>query len=267
MEIKLICSDIDGTLLNKNRELSKKTIEEIKRVAPTPFILISSRMPKAMVHLQKEFGNAHLPLIAYNGGLILVDNKVISSTEITSDSSAEIHHFCKKTELHLSLYHNDEWYVPELDYWAKREANNTKINPTIQPIDTTLQHWKPENKGAHKIMVMGKADEIDQLVDYIAHNLTDEIIGYRSKDTYLEIAHKSISKKTAIETLLKHQYTELKLENVLAFGDNYNDIEMLKAVGIGVAVENAKKEVLEVADKVTASNIEDGVAFFLEKHL
>ena len=54
MQIKLICSDIDGTLLNKDRELSKRTISAVKNISPTPFILISSRMPQAMSHLQEE---------------------------------------------------------------------------------------------------------------------------------------------------------------------------------------------------------------------
>lgn len=266
MQIKLICSDIDGTLLNKDRELSQKTIAQIKRIAPTPFILISSRMPKAMLHLQKELAIEHLPMIAYNGGLILADNNIISSTEISETTSNSIVDFCSDTKLHISFYHNDEWYVPELDYWAKREANNTKVNPTIQDIKTTLSNWKQENKGAHKIMVMGDALEIDNLVSYIDKNLSDEIIGYRSKDTYLEIAHKSISKKTAIKRLIETQYPTIKFKNILAFGDNYNDIEMLKAVGIGVAVANAREEVLEISDIITDGNKEDGVANYLEKY-
>ncbi len=97
MNIQLICSDIDGTLLNIDRELSKKTIEEIKRLAPTPFILISSRMPKAMTHLQKELNISHLPLIAYNGGLIIDNGHIIDSTEISIETIEKIYLFIKNT--------------------------------------------------------------------------------------------------------------------------------------------------------------------------
>ncbi len=264
MTIKLICSDIDGTLLNKERELSTVTIKEIKRLKSIPFILISSRMPKGMVHLQKQLDIEHLPLIAYNGGLIIDNAKVIHSTEISISVIKNINKFCKSTDLHISLYHNDEWYVPQMDYWAKREQNNTKVAPQINPISKTICTWETENKGAHKIMCMGNEKEIDKLVIFINSNYKNEIIGYRSKPTYLEISKKSISKKTAIEKLLKFKYPKLDLKNILAFGDNYNDIEMLKTVGIGVAVENAKKEVLEVANHKTSSNIDGGVALYLK---
>lgn len=267
MDIQLICSDIDGTLLNKDRELAEVTIEQIKRLAHIPFILISSRMPKAMTYLQHELEIEHLPLIAYNGGLLVDGQTIIDSTEISIDIVADLYTKIESTGLHFSLYHADEWYVPELDYWAKREAHNTKVTPEIQEVNKTIEVWEKENKGAHKIMVMGDAEEINSIVTFIESNFSSKIIGYRSKDTYLEIAPKSISKKTAIETLLSSHYPKLSFANVLAFGDNYNDIEMLKSVGAGIAVANANKHVLAIADNITDTNKEHGVANYLEKHL
>ena len=264
MQTKLICSDIDGTLLNKDRELSTKTIEVIKDMAPMPFILISSRMPQAMEHLQAELDITHLPLICYNGGLIIEGEEVVHSTEINLDITKALVDFCSDTEIHSSLYHGREWYVPGMDFWANRESNNTKVVPVLQAIEMTLEKWKSESKGAHKIMCMGKPTELDSLVAFIENNYNDEIIGYRSKPTYLEISPKSISKKTSLETLLSLQYPELGLQNVMAFGDNYNDVDMLSAVGVGVAVENAISEVKDAADHKTVCNIDDGVALFLE---
>ncbi|MGI9532533.1 HAD family hydrolase [Lutimonas sp.] len=267
MQTKLICSDIDGTLLNKDRELSVKTIEVIKGLPSIPFILISSRMPQAMEHLQAELDISELPLICYNGGLILKNNEIVHSTEIGIDTTADLVEFCKDTTIHTSLYHGREWYVPGMDYWANRESNNTKVLPVVQQLEKTIDRWASEGKGAHKIMCMGEPEELDALVDYIAINYSDLIIGYRSKPTYLEISPKNISKKTAIDALIKNSYPEIQLENVLAFGDNYNDIDMLQAVGTGVAVGNAIPEVLEVVNKQTATNKEDGVALFIERFL
>lgn len=267
MKYNFICTDIDGTLLNKERELSVRTIQELKRIKDTaPVILISSRMPKAMRHLQKELGIEHLPLIAYNGGLILDGENVLESTDIPVPIISEVVTGCKNTSIHLSLYHNDEWFVPEMDYWANREANNTKVIPVVRSLEDTLLDWETSNKGAHKIMCMGEEPEISALFNALETKFPNELSLYRSKPTYIEIANKKISKETAIYKLLQERYPNQKIEHVIAFGDNYNDIEMLKAVGMGVAVRNSKAEVLDIANDVTESNIDDGVALAIQKY-
>ncbi len=265
MKYQLVFTDIDGTLLNKDRELSELTIAEVKRITPIPFVLISSRMPKGMRHLQHQFGNISTPLIAYNGGLVLDGDKILHSTFIDNSVLEATINKCVNTNIHLSLFYADEWYVQSMDYWAKREENNTKVTPTIKSHLEVLNDWKKEGKGAHKIMCMGNANEIDVLYKTLENEFSDEIMLYRSKETYIEISHKSISKKTAIEVLLSSIYTHLSMENIIAFGDNYNDIEMLKAVGLGVAVANANNEVLKAAKKVTDTNKNDGVAKFLQQ--
>lgn len=263
MTYKLICSDIDGTLLNKDRELSTATIREINRLSHIPFILISSRMPKAMRHLQEVIGNTETPIIAYNGGLILTQNGIIHSTEINNEILESILNKSINTSIHISLYHADEWFVPSLDFWANREINNTKVLPEVKSNLDVLQSWKNENKGAHKIMCMGDEQEIDFLYKTLEAEHNDEIILYRSKSTYIEISHRAISKKTALETLINHSYPNIAMHEVIAFGDNYNDIEMLKAVGLGVAVKNANEDVLKIAKRVTDTNKNDGVAKIL----
>ncbi|MCP9201152.1 Cof-type HAD-IIB family hydrolase [Gramella sp. GC03-9] len=257
---KIIFSDIDGTLLNHDRELSPFTIETVKKLNGTvPFILISSRMPAAMRHLQAKMDIEDQPLISYNGGLILVDDKPVSSTEIPLNILDNLANFNRELEVHLSLYHNDEWYVPKHDFWASREISNTKVQPEIQPNKQVIDKWQKEEKGAHKIMAMGEEFKIDEIVSFLSENHPNELHLYRSKPTYLEIAPRSISKLTAVEHLLNNHFN-IPLSQSLAFGDNYNDLEMLKGVGMGVAVGNAKPEVMEVAHMVTHSGKEDGVA-------
>ena len=83
MSYKLLCTDIDGTLLNADRELAPETISEFKRIKEgCTIVLASSRMPDAMRHLQAEVNILHSPLIAYNGGLVLAGDTVLSSTEV-----------------------------------------------------------------------------------------------------------------------------------------------------------------------------------------
>lgn len=265
MSYKIIFSDIDGTLLNKDRELSPLTKEVLRELqTEVPVVLISSRMPQAMRHLQKELHIEHQPIICYNGGLILVDNQTVSSTEIPLGTVEELVRFNQQVNCHLSLFHKEEWYVPQYDRWAEREENNTKVTPTILSSAEVIQKWKKEEKGAHKIMCMGEEENVDRLYEFLEEKYGDNLHLYRSKETYIEIANKQVSKLTGIKILL-HDHFGLELEDAIAFGDNYNDYEMLKAVGMGIAVGNAKPEILEIAKEITHHGKEDGVAKSLQK--
>jgi Cof subfamily protein (haloacid dehalogenase superfamily) len=258
----LALSDIDGTLLNADREPSAALKVEVARLTSKdiPFILISSRMPAAMTHIQADLGITGQPLVCYNGGWVLVDGQAIHSEVISIKIIQVVAKFKEETTLSLQLFHADEWYVESMDFYAKREENNTKVTPVVRNIADTLMDWTIRNLGAHKIMVMGEPAEIDEMVAQLERTFADDLHLYRSKNTYLEIASKRISKLTGIEQLIAHKYPEIRLVDCIAFGDNYNDIEMLEAVGLGVAVANAKPEVLAVADAVVAGNKADGLA-------
>ncbi|ARS37279.1 HAD family hydrolase [Pontibacter actiniarum] len=272
MKFRAICTDIDGTLLNSERQLSQRTIDTIKSLdTDVPVILASSRMPSAMRHLQQELGILHHPLICFNGGYVIYfeDGKTapvqLDSVQITPSVCQTIHDFAKGTDLHVSLYEQDNWYVPQFDYWAEREKNNTKVSPKVAELAPILENWHQAETGAHKVMCMGPADEIDALQQELTTNYVGQVHAYRSKDTYLEIAPRAISKATALELVLQDRFN-IALHEVMAFGDNYNDIDMLQAVGMGVAVGNAREEVKAVADNVTLNSIDDGVAVAIERY-
>lgn len=265
MTHKIIFTDIDGTLLNKDRQLSPLTKEVLRQLQKTvPVVLISSRMPQAMEHLQEELHIDHQPLICYNGAQIIVDGKTIVSKEIPWEILRDLHHFNKELCCHMSLYNSREWFVPEMDYWAKREENNTKVTPQIKATDKVLEDWKANRRGPHKIMCMGEATTVDAIENHLLENFKNHLHLYRSKDTYLEITFKEVSKLTAVKFLLETHF-HFSLEETIAFGDNFNDYEMLKAAGMGIAVGNSKPEILEVAKQVTHHNTADGVAKSLQQ--
>ncbi|MFK8288136.1 Cof-type HAD-IIB family hydrolase [Capnocytophaga canimorsus] len=266
---KIIFSDIDGTLLNSDRDLSEKTIEQVKRVGQKiPFLLVSARMPKQMTHLQKKLSIENSPKICYNGALVLSgNNEVIRSVEIPNHFIRKLVEFNQSLsqKIHISLFHNDQWFVENYDQWAAREENNTQTQPQIRSNEQTLAQWESENIGAHKIMCMGEANLIDVVFNYMQEHFGKDLHLYRSKDTYIEISNMAVSKLTGIQQLMACEFPKLRLEDVMTFGDNYNDVEMTKAVGFGVAVANARPEVIAVANAITDHHKENGVANFLEK--
>ncbi|MCH7409746.1 Cof-type HAD-IIB family hydrolase [Belliella sp. DSM 111904] len=269
MQIKAICTDIDGTLLNKDRVLSPRLIAAINKLPQDfPVILASSRMPDAMRHLQKDMNRLGEPLICYNGGYVIHDHakKVLDDVQISLSHCESLVEMASGTQVHISLYQGEDWFEPALDYWALREQKNTKVNPSILHSKEVLEKWRSSDTGAHKVMCMGPAEEIDRYFQLAQDAMGDMLHLYRSKDTYIEIAPKAISKASALELLLQTNHN-IKMDEVMAFGDNYNDIEMLKAVGVGVAVGNARSEVKEIADRITLSHKEDGVAVMIEEIL
>ncbi|MDN3205062.1 Cof-type HAD-IIB family hydrolase [Algoriphagus sediminis] len=267
MRYKALCSDIDGTLLNSERDLSDRLKKVIKRLPiDFPIILASSRMPKAMRHLLEDLDRVNNPLISYNGGFVQnAKGETLESTTIPLGLVDKIYQFVSKTNLHISLFYEDNWYEAKEDYWSKREIQNTKTEPIWMQTEDVLSLWSKKNNGAHKIMTMGDSQEISWLFGELHLLFSKELHLYRSKDTYIEIAPKSISKATALRKILNECY-DFPIEEVIAFGDNYNDIDLLQAVGMGIAVANARPELKMIANDHTLHHKEDGVALSIEKY-
>jgi Cof subfamily protein (haloacid dehalogenase superfamily) len=266
MNFKAFCSDIDGTLLNSIRDLSPRLKSIVSQLPENiPVILASSRMPAAMRHLVRDLGRSPQPLISYNGGFVLSsDGEVLEDVSIPVNLVAKILQMTKGTEIHVSLYQGENWYEEKDDYWSQREVKHTKVGYTQMRAEDVLDLWSAGTSGAHKVMCMGDSNEIAWLFGELHLAYSADLHLYRSSDTYLEIAPRAISKATGLRKILAHQY-EFGMESVIAFGDNYNDIDLLQSVGWGVAVGNARAEVKAVAKEVTLHHKEDGVAATLER--
>ncbi|AGC76058.1 hypothetical protein LX97_00732 [Nonlabens dokdonensis] len=265
--IQLFATDIDGTLLDENRFLSHRTIKTLKELT-IPKILISARMPQAMYYLQDALDIMGEAIICYNGALVLHGDEVLFELGIPFDEVQALAAIGEEHGLHVAFYRNEEWFVPALDHWANREINNTRVHPTVQSTAVTLDYLKEtsEKGNAHKVMFMGDEDGMDLAFAKAEKELTSKVHLYRSKNTYTEITPKGTSKEVALRKLLEFRFPDIAMKNVVAFGDNYNDTDMLKAVGYGVAVENGRDEVKKAAAYITAHHKKDGVAIWLEEN-
>ncbi len=265
MKFKLVCSDVDGTLLSSKNDVSDFTISEINRIKETHrIVLVSARMPQSMTYLQNRLGITNQPIICYNGALILDGNRETFSEVIGLNTVEKIYKISEKYEVKLGLYYNKEWYVEETSERVEKEIKHTKTIPIFKTTGQTLTDWNTRNISAHKIMLMGTKTSTDTIFPQLKHELGKQINIYRSNDTLIEIAPISVSKLSAIQMLLSSAES---LTDVISFGDNYNDIEMLQHSGCGVAMGNARDEVKAIANYTTLKNIEHGVAHFIKKHL
>lgn len=268
---KIVCSDVDGTLLNSKRALSEATIKSVELLNKRniPFVLVSARMPKAMRPLQVVL-NSFYPIVCFNGAYIESELKIdgsaieLFSNPIDIEPFLALLKFMEGTVIHFGTYYKDEWLVNQNDYWAKREQNNTKIDPKLVDMEFMKHSFESKNHGPHKIMIMGDFNKIEPLESELRHRFGDDIDIYRSKDTYLELNAKAVSKSTSLDVLSK--YFNHPISEFMAFGDNYNDISMLRKAGYGVAVRNARNEAKAVSQEITDSNLEDGVAKIIDKY-
>ncbi|MFS4467595.1 Cof-type HAD-IIB family hydrolase [Maribacter sp. 2210JD10-5] len=265
MKYKVICSDLDGTLLTTKSDVSQETISTFQKLKKTRrIILVSARMPNGMFYLQRALHIFGEPIVCYNGALILDGQSKKFSVTVPINIVQEIHKISEALKTDLGLYYNNEWYVPKDSERVRKETKYTKTKPVFKATNETLSNWKERKVGAHKIMLMGTQESADRLMPILSEKFSGQINLYRSNDTLIEIAPKTVSKLSAIKLLLKEKET---LQDVIAFGDNYNDIEMLQHCGLGVAVGNAREEVKAIADEITLKNTDNGVAHFLNNHL
>lgn len=265
MIYKILCSDLDGTLLSTKSDVSDFTISEITRIRKTiRIILVSARMPQSMTYLQERLGIQNQPIICYNGALVLDGTKELFSETIDFNSMQKVHKLSKAHQIKLGLYYNSEWYAEETSARIKKEIKHTRTAPIFRPTSITLADWGKRNISAHKIMLMGTKASADAIFSILINELSEQMNIYRSNDTLIELAPKSVSKLSAIQLLLSSNES---LADVISFGDNYNDVEMLKHSGCGVAVGNAREEVKSIANHITLKSTEHGVANFIQQHL
>jgi hypothetical protein len=260
---KMICLDIDGTLLNSQHKITAHVKDTVQKAAARGIhiILVSARMPAGILPFIKELA-IKAPTICYSGALILDEaQKPLQANSISVAALAAIYNTCKKNAAHLSIYHNGNWYVESMDSWATQESTITQIIPTIAAAESLLSKWQSEATGPNKLLCMGEPEKIAVIAELL--NRADMTI-YRSKPTYLEMVSHTASKTNAIQFLA--QRYKINMKEIMTIGDNYNDIDMLQAAGLGVAMGNAPDDVKSQAKIVTASNDKDGVAIAIEKY-
>lgn len=268
--IKLILSDIDGTILDNNHQVDahlRDTITELKKES-IPFVLASARSPHGMFPIAQELNLGANPIACYNGALIVEGNKEHYQTLIEHGLSKadvkKIVALIKKQFPHISInfYSGGDWIVEEIDQWVQIEADITKESPDIRNFDTLLTD---DSIPIHKLLLIANAQAIQEFFTYLKRVNFEDASFYLSKDNYLEVTSQSVSKEDALLEIAK--YYDISLSQTMAIGDNYNDIPMLKLAGLGVAMANAPQAVKNEADIETVSNNDNGVSKVIEDYV
>lgn len=252
---KIVFSDIDGTLLNSEHKITPLTQSAIKHLKEKniPFVIVSARSPSAIYPILREY-EFNCPIISYSGGLILdEDRKVLYHKGIPKEHAKKIIDFIEEQHWDMSwgVYSLDEWIVKDkADPRIINEETVVKAQSMQGTVDSVTD---PE---VNKILcICNPAQTL--MIEQTLKTMFPECSIVKSSDILLEIMENGITKAAAVERLC--EIWDVAVEDTIAFGDNYNDVEMLETVGTGVLMGNAPEELKKRFPVQTKDNDHDGI--------
>lgn len=264
MSAKLIFSDLDGTLINDDLKVTAATRDAIRRqiINGNIFVPASARLPKGMMTVVNQILKV-CPFIAYNGALALDETgKVLISRFFNAKEAAEICRYVDEqdNDAAWNIYSGYVWYCSEQK--SPRVEHEESI-VKVQATPTTIEQIA-KLQGVHKGLIMGEPEDLDRMQAELTAKYPD-LTFVRSSKILLEIVLKGVSKASAVRIVAQEYGVDLK--NCIAFGDNYNDEDMLEEVGYPFLMGNAPAELKQkfAPEQITADNNHDGVAKALAK--
>lgn len=263
MSIKLVVTDLDGTLLNKNHEVTETNKKAVRAAVDlgVTVTIATGRMYSSALPYAKQLG-VDVPIITYNGALIKsVSGEVLFARYIDPEVVKEVSAFCRKKDWYLQIYHNDELYFKERNGKAKGYEALAGIHGIAAGDDLyTMQDRIP------KMLVITKSgEESDAFVKVLQAHFDGKIFATKSNPTYIEIVHPKVNKAVALDVLMEK--LNVTKDEVMAIGDSNNDVPMLRAAGMSIAMGNANEEIKSFCTAVTEDCAHDGVAAALRKYI
>lgn len=257
---KAIFIDVDGTLIRKDHSISNETFDIIQKLKEKNIlvVLVSARPFSGMEPIAAKIGLLDYPLASLNGAYISYGGNIIFESAINADIANKLHEQVQSYNPTIIYYQQDKWFSQLKNYNTDYEQRITSIPIIIQPFGDTLLSWQKTNTGPNKILMIADELVINEMHRHLKNDFHGQVNVSTSKPTYLELMDKNASKLQAIKFLMNH--FNIKKEEVIAIGDNYNDKEMIEFAGMGVAMGNAPEDVKSVADFITDTNNNNGVS-------
>jgi Cof subfamily protein (haloacid dehalogenase superfamily) len=261
---KAVFLDMDGTLLRSDHSVSEPTRETLRKLTARgiPVILVSARPLDAMLPTAQGIGLDKSPLMSLNGSYVVQEEKPIFQAIIDLPTTAALAAEIRPFQATVAYYVQREWYAERNDAWTEHEQKIMEVRLQVQPFAEMAAAWAARNTGPNKLMVMSEPSSIAAIQQHLLSLYQGRLNIYPSKPTYLEIMDIKASKSNALCFLIEKM--KIGRSATIAMGDNFNDGEMIKFAGMGVAMGNAPDEIKALADYVTDTNNDDGVRKALE---
>lgn len=261
---KIIAIDMDGTLLTEHMTVSPENVAALQKAVAhgIQIYLTSGRAPFGMEFAAKAAGLI-TPLISYNGAFVYdpLQAQTHYSQPMSKEAALRALEVIHRADMYVGYYVGLGWYAERDSKEMRAEARALHQNPTLVP--SLDQDHLP---APHKMIVIDFDDRqrLDDVYEALKAGLPDQNVHY-SASFAIEIFDQKVSKGEALRQILRQQ--GLSHKDLMAIGDNYNDLSMMEVAGLSVAMGNAPQEVQDQADWVVANNDQHGVAEAIEKLL
>jgi len=262
MTIRLIATDVDGTLLNSHHQLTPRTEAALKAASAQgiPVILATGRARTARaVELIEQLGLQTPGIFLQGGAVHNADGSVRFQTLLADEIAEKIISIAQRERISLLAYCGYRIIT------ARRNAHTDIVLRYGEPAPEEVGDLRNllGNTPINKLVVFDEVARISAVRALFGAQLNGAVALVQTLPMSMELLPNGISKGVALRHLA--QDYGIDMADVLALGDAENDIEMLQAVGVGVAMANAMQATKDVADHLTTSNDEDGVALAVER--
>lgn len=267
--IKLLALDMDGTLLNSQKQLTEPQIVAIHKAIEkgVKLVLCTGRMLTGVKPYFDQLGlDAENEYVIVNNGCSThqtSDWKLIDWAELSPQQINYLATFLPESSMQLTLFDEEHYYVleDEPNQYSRADANLVYVEPTI----LSMENATNQSRHLFQAMFVGTQEATDTFEQKHAATLSQDFDVVRSQDVLLEILPTGANKASALKTLA--QQLQILPEEIMAIGDANNDIEMLEFAGLSIAMGNASASIKSLTDDVTATNDQDGVAKAIYKHI
>lgn len=259
MKYKLIALDMDGTLLNSQGEITQETQKALTMAANIGcYITLSTGRSLAAVQSFFPLLPLNAPFILYNGAMVaeaggrILFHRTLGKMEINAILSSP------HAPESVILWNNHALFL-------SAHTKKTELYERSAGIRGRLFSSATAFSDSTKLLWIDEPESLNKRKTALSGSLPDTISYCNSKPSYLEFFSSTVSKGTALHFLCN--YLNVAPEETIAFGDGENDIPLLKAAGLSIAMGNATPGIKNIANYVTASNDENGIASALERFL
>ena len=258
MNYKLIALDMDGTLLRKDKTVSertKKAIEDARKKGVTVVWATGRPIDGVTKYLEElDMYGENDYVLSYNGGLVLKtkNREAICKIGLTGEDLHYLYEISKELGVNIHAFSETKGLItPKNSKYTEVEANINNIKINIEDFNKL-----EKDHSIIKIMMIDEEEVLQKAIDNLPKEVYDKYTVVRSTPYFLEFLNKEVNKGVGVEMLAKHMG--------ITMGDAGNDLHMIECAGMGVAMGNAFEEIKEVANYITDTNENDGVAKAIE---